>query len=191
MPGRAGLGRLGDGRARPAPRRRSRPTGCGRASAQTEKQSASAGAQHAPVSAQRRRGVGHQHVAEAAHDAVDRVVGRVHLLGVDHAELDVARGPSSSARRRAASTISDEKSVVISLPSSPIRARREAGLAGAGGELEDRLAGLRVEHRDQSLADGPGMSHIHSRPRSQPAAICSQVSWLCGGIRRGPSARDA
>ena len=59
------------------------------------------------------------------------------------------------------------------------RRGREAGLAGAGGELEDRLAGLRVElARPCHSPTGRETSHIHSRLRSQPAAILSQVSWL-------------
>ena len=156
MPGRAGLGR----RQVPALDHRHpgdrRPEVAIRARPDRERQPAAV-AQHPPRLRERGGRVGHQHVAEAAEDAVDAGVVEVHALGIEDPELGCSRARGRSPRRRAASTIAGAKSVEISFPSSPIALRRqEAGVAGARRELEHGVAGLRIEPLDQPLAQRAG-----------------------------------
>ena len=87
--------------------------------------------------------------------------------------------PSSSDRRRAASTIGCEKSVLMSLPPRAEAAGGcEAAVANPGGELQDRLARLRVERIHEPFAHPRESSQTLSRSPSQPAAISSQILRL-------------
>ena len=54
-------------------------------------------AQHSPCLGERRRGIWHQHVAEPAEHAVDRIVVERDVLGVDHPVVDVPEAELGTA----------------------------------------------------------------------------------------------
>jgi hypothetical protein len=99
-----------------------------------------------------RRGVGHQHVAPAAEDAVDAVRLQVHAFGVQHPNLRVPRanlfGPPLSRGDHPGGKIRDDHA-----PRLAYQARREQpGVARAGRQLQHGIAGLRIEPPHQPLA---------------------------------------
>ena len=93
--------------------------------------------------------------------------------------------PSASASRRAASTMLGAKSVRIARPPADPRGGREAGLAGARGQLENRLArvGAASASRSRSLTCRVA-SHltVRSVPSPRPSPATSR-RWRCGTPR--------
>jgi hypothetical protein len=94
--------------------------------------------------------------------------------------------PSSAALRRALSTIAGEKSLEMTVPRGETRsATRKPRVAGVGGDLEDRLARLRVERVYEVAADVCRGVQMGSRHLSQPGAIRSQVVKICAARSSG------
>ena len=96
----------------------------------------------------------HEHVAEAAEDAVDRGELRVDPLEVDRLELDVV----DAELRGAAAGGLDHRLGAVGADQLAAGMQQlggeEADVAAAGGELEDRLAGLGLEAVDHPVRDG-------------------------------------
>ena len=86
---------VGGGRARPARRRPAPPTGCGAPRPRPRSRARPPSRSTRRVSAQRRRGIGHQHVAEPAQDAVDGVVVESPSAPRPSRGTRRSRGPSS------------------------------------------------------------------------------------------------
>ncbi len=123
---------------------------------QTASTSRPARPQYAARLGESRVGVGHEHVAEAADDSVDRVVVKVEVLRVQCSELDVAQAELGTAsacdldhlrrevRRDQPAAVADQ------------RGSGETGVAGTGCELENRVARLRRQLPKEPFAHGHG-----------------------------------
>jgi hypothetical protein len=109
----------------------------------------------------------HEHVPEAADDAVDGRVGKIEILGVQHTELDV---PDPELRCPSPSDL-DHGRAPVARDDPPFGADEprnfQAGLARPGGELEHRVARLRPELVEEPLAHRRGHL-LDSLPCARP-----------------------
>jgi hypothetical protein len=127
-------------------------------------------AQHPPRLAQRRRGVGHEHVAPAADHTVHAVVVKVHPLGVQHAVLDIgespilaeATGDIDHLRRE----VRGDHATRIPDPACNL----EAQIARPGSDLEEGLPRLRIGPLHDPIVDPAG--ELHYPLVSVPPARC-------------------
>jgi len=99
------------------------------------------------------------------------------IRSASHTRCSTFVTPRAWPTRRATSTISGEKSVEITLPSSP-SGDHEAEVTGPGRHIEDRLARLRVDLVQDPPFTGLVFLISHSRRASQPDDTSSQVARL-------------
>jgi hypothetical protein len=104
-----------------------------------------AGAKHSPGFGERRRGVWHQHVAEPAEHAVDRIVVERDALGIDHPVVDV---PETEFGTAAAGGVEHRRREVAgdqsAAPTDDL-GRFEARVADPGRKFQERVSPLWVE----------------------------------------------
>ena len=115
---------------------------------------AAAGTQDAAGLGERGGRVDHEHVAEPAQHAVDRVGVELDPLGVHHAVLDVAQPALRATPARGLDHRRREVGGEEAAPLADRVGRVEAGLPDAGGELEHRVARPRGELAHHPLAHG-------------------------------------
>ena len=146
-----------------------------------------AGAQHSPRLGERCRRMRHQHVAPAAQDAVDRIVGELDPLGVQHPVLDVRQAelgaPSAGNLDHRRAEVARDQATALAKYSCD----RESDIALTGRELEHRVAALRRKRADEPFGHGRGdllpflphplPAHCHRSPVLEPDA---------GAARPGP-----
>ncbi len=152
--GRVGIGRLHQPELDRRPARGGHPLVARRLGPDCDRCGA-AGSQDTSHLGEAPAGVVDEHEAEAAEHAVHRVVGQVDRSRVQHAELGVrhAQLRGSAARDRdhlLRGVRGQQPSVRAEQPG-----REKTGVAGPCSQLEDRLAGLRVEQLDHALRERP------------------------------------
>ena len=138
-------------------------------------------AQHAARLAQRGLRIDHEHEAPAAQDAVQAGGVEVDALRVDLLEADVVDpellrpllGGGEHLRREVGG---DERPARLDELGG-----QEAGVARAGGELEDRVPGLRVDRVDEPGGDG-------QRGAAQVVAVRVPAGGLLPPVRAALSA---
>ena len=110
-------------------------------------------AQHSPRLDERRHRIWHQHVAEPAEHAVDRIVVEVDALGVDHPVVDVAETELGAA---AAGGVEHRRREVACDQAAALtddRGRLEAGVAHPCRKLEERVSLVWIELPKHPFAD--------------------------------------
>ena len=163
---------------------------------QTARARATAGPQDAARLRDGRLGIGHEHVSRTGRGRRRRSRPRAGCPRRRDWRCSTFRSPSSAARRRATSTMADEKSLEMRRPLlAQERSGREARVARPRRELEHGVARLRVERSTIHSVTGRVVFSISARRRSQPDAIVCQFSsavrlyslWVHAGDRRRQS----